>query len=122
MTACDNLKEWADTWQLQIASEKCFVQRVTNQNVYIEQTANLKSPYILDKNQRNWSKETRDLGITLDSKLTFNQHISFIVHKAHIQAVSCSNDLSSFTTEGGLHGILVSYGYGTSFSWQITDT
>jgi len=25
MTACDNLKEWADTWQLQIASEKCLM-------------------------------------------------------------------------------------------------
>jgi len=46
MTACDNLKEWADTWQLQIALEKCFVHRVTNQYVHIdiEQIANLKSP------------------------------------------------------------------------------
>jgi len=36
MTACDNLKEWANTWQLQIASEKYFVPRVTNQNVHFE--------------------------------------------------------------------------------------
>jgi len=58
LTTCDNLKIWADTWQLQIASEKCLVHRVTNQNVHIEKTANLKSPYILYNNQLNWSKET----------------------------------------------------------------
>jgi len=46
----------------------------------------LKSPYILDNNQLNWSKETRNLRIILDSKLTFNRHISSLVHKAHIQA------------------------------------
>jgi len=66
MTAGDKLKDWADTWQMQLASEKCFVQRVTTKNVHIEQTANLKSPYILDNNQLNWSKETRELGIILD--------------------------------------------------------
>jgi len=63
------LKEWADTCrQLQIASEKCFVHRVTYQKVHIEQTSNLKSPYILDNNKLNWSKETRDLAIILDSE------------------------------------------------------
>ena len=86
MTACHNLTQWAETWQLQIASEKCFVHRVTNRDSHIEQTVNCKSPYTLDNNLLNWSKETRDLGIIIDSKLTFNQHISSMCHKAHTRA------------------------------------
>ena len=33
----------------------------------------------------DWSTETRDLGIVLDSKLTFTMHILLIAHKAHIR-------------------------------------
>ena len=64
-----NLTKWAETWQLQIASEKCFAHGVTNRNVHIEQTADSKSPYTLDDNSLNWSKETRDLGVRFKAKV-----------------------------------------------------
>ena len=34
----------------------------------------------------NWCTEARDLGVLVDNKLLFNQHIANIVHKAHIRA------------------------------------
>ena len=71
MAACHNLTQWAETWQLQIAFEKCFVHRITNRNSHTEQTANSKSPYALNTNFLNWSKETRDHEIITDQKLTF---------------------------------------------------
>lgn len=86
LNACHNLTVWAETWQLQIATEKCFVHRVTNRDPHIQHTFNCKSPYLLDTNLLSWSKDTRDLGIIMDSKLTFNLHISSIAHKAHIRA------------------------------------
>jgi len=52
----------------------------------MEHTTDCKSPYILDNNLLSWSKNTRDVEITLDSKLTFNLQISSIVHNAHIRA------------------------------------
>ena len=82
----NNLTLWAETWQLQIASENCFAHRVTNHDCHMDHTADCKSPYVLDNNLLSWSKNTRDLGITLDSNSTFNLHISLIVRKAHIRA------------------------------------
>ena len=61
----------------------------------------LSEPYTLTLTQRDcvricftrvgvttleWSDKTKDLGITMDSHLEFNQHIANIVHSAHIRA------------------------------------
>jgi hypothetical protein len=82
INACNQLNIWADTWQMRIALDKCFVHRLSNCD-----TCDAKvSPYSLNNKMLGWSTETRDLGIILDTKLTFSKHISQIVHKAHIRA------------------------------------
>jgi hypothetical protein len=80
--ACVRLSTWANTWQMRIALNKCFVQRISNCN---NQCTGI-SPYSLNNVMINWSTETRDLGLVLDSKLNFIKHISLIAHKAHIRA------------------------------------
>jgi len=42
--------------------------------------------YKLNNFLLQWSDKTKDLGITMDSHLEFNQHIANIVHSAHIRA------------------------------------
>jgi len=34
--------------------------------------------HVLDGSQLKWSTETRDLGVTLDPKLNFNEHVDII--------------------------------------------
>jgi len=84
--ACHNLLYGLKLSSYKSLKNKCFLFRVSNRDCHIEHTNDCKSPYVLDNNLLSWSKNTRQLGITLDSKLTFNLHISFIVHKAHIRA------------------------------------
>jgi len=43
--------------------------------------------YAISGVQLDWSTSTRDLGITVDNNLNFEQHISQIVHNADVRAV-----------------------------------
>ena len=81
--ACMNLSIWAELWQLGIASEKCCVHRITNKSFCAD---DVHCSYVLDSTQLKWSNETRDLGVIIDYKLNFNEHVNVIVHKAHARA------------------------------------
>jgi hypothetical protein len=57
--------------------------------------------YSLGGERLNWCTEIRDLGILVDNKLSFNQHIANIAHKAHVCArlilrCFCSRDCIIF--------------------------
>ena len=65
---------WTDRWQLQVAEHKCFVLTIGN----ITPTAyHLKGVQLLNVN------EYRDLGVIVDDKCLFKQHISSICCKAY---------------------------------------
>jgi len=81
-TVCDELKKWADKWQMRIAFNKCTVHRISNQGS--RTTGN--PVYSIAGYQLGQSNETSDLGIIIDNKLNFNSHISHIAHNAHIRA------------------------------------
>ena len=80
---CDRLAVWANMWQLRIAFSKCSVSRISNRDYVKPNTA---SHYVLGEHVLLWANVTRDLGINVDNKLNFNNHISVIVHKAHMRA------------------------------------
>lgn len=73
----DNLTHWASSWQLAISILKCCNMDITTGN-------NGGSFYenFIDGIQLENVTEIRDLGVFLDSKLTFTSHISQIVAKA----------------------------------------
>lgn len=82
-TACSRITQWAENWQMRLALNKCNVLRITNKTRHETTTA---ERYMLGGEYLSWCTEARDLGILVDNKLLFNQHISSMVHKAHVRA------------------------------------
>src|SRR6476469_6056201 len=71
----DNLSTWADVWQLSISISKCASIDIGNCNDYFCENM----IYGEDLKSVN---ELKDLGIIVDSKLSFTPHITQIVGKA----------------------------------------
>jgi len=61
----------------------CTQNSLTNQSFCAD---SVHCSHVLDGTQLNWSTETRNLAVIIDSKLNFNKHVDVIVHKAHIRA------------------------------------
>ena len=78
----DKFAKWAQTWQLSLSAEKCCHIRLgllacknpVNYHTCINDVA------------LNTVDTVRDLGIFIDNKLTFVEHINLIVAKAHRRA------------------------------------
>ena len=83
LLACDRLMKWAETWQMDIAVQKCSVLRVTNK---INDLQIAPQAYQLNNVPLPWGNDCRDLGVLIDGRLNFNSHISLIVHNAHVRA------------------------------------
>jgi hypothetical protein len=66
---------------MRIASNKCIALRITNKMMHV--TAS-NERYLLGHEYVNWCTEARDLDILIDNKLSFNQHVSNIAHKAGV--------------------------------------
>ena len=72
-----SVKQWFDTWQLKISVDKCHVLPLSvreARNVY---------EYKIDDTSLVPSNSVRDLGVLMDSNLTFHQHVSQVVAKAN---------------------------------------
>ena len=72
----NGIVRWADLWQLQLSYRKCQHMRVTLHKTDFPQT------YLLCGDVLPSVMECRDLGITVDSTLSFTGHICNIVAKA----------------------------------------
>ena len=79
VTMLDRITEWAIVWQLKIATNKCVSHRIVSSSL----KNNDKYCYKLNDFLLDWSENTKDLGITIDTHLEFKQHIANIVHTAH---------------------------------------
>ena len=73
----DNLAAWSDTWRLKLNPSKCSVISFTLRR------SPVLADYTLNGAVLKRRYETRDLGIILDSKLTFSSHIDSTVSKAN---------------------------------------
>ena len=74
----DLLSQWANDWQLQISIPKC-----STFDIPIPNSKKIVYKYIsIDGNILTTVNEVKDLGILLDSRLTFSPHISQMVAKA----------------------------------------
>jgi hypothetical protein len=81
---------------MRLATNKCIALRITNKTNH---EATSVDRYMLGNEHLNWCTEVRDLGVLVDHKLLFNQHIANIIHKARVRArliirSFCSKDSS----------------------------
>eukprot|EP00794_Sanderia_malayensis_P004409 gene4410-4998_t len=71
----DNLIKWSDTWLLKFHPAKCKVLPVgTNAN---------KNSYYINGQKLEHTDREKDLGVTIDSQLTFQNHIHEKINKAN---------------------------------------
>ena len=75
--ALDKLRIWSDTWQINISSMKCSILEVGNMNRYPN------VDYFLNNNRVSKATIYNDLGVIVDRRLTFANHISNITSGAH---------------------------------------
>ena len=73
--ALDNLVKWANEWQLTINIAKCHVLKIGGK---VTQTS-----YTIDGTTLPTSSSISDLGVIVDNKLSFIQHINSIVSKSN---------------------------------------
>ncbi|GBM64282.1 putative RNA-directed DNA polymerase from transposon X-element [Araneus ventricosus] len=64
----DQLGKWLIMWKIKVNSDKC-------EAVYFTRCRKVPEPPKLYRRAINWSIETKYLGVTLDSRLTYDKHI-----------------------------------------------
>uniref|UniRef100_A0A1I8BR38 Reverse transcriptase domain-containing protein n=1 Tax=Meloidogyne hapla TaxID=6305 RepID=A0A1I8BR38_MELHA len=75
--AIKNIEQWATQWKLNIATNKTFI-------IYIGKN-NPKDQYKIFDNTINEVESIRDLGIIIDNKLKFQEHIQKIIRIAYMR-------------------------------------
>ena len=73
----NNLCAWSKSWHLKLNPIKCKTMTFTLR------TSPIVFPYLLDGHQLERCHQMRDLGVKLDSKLTFAPHVDEVVAKAN---------------------------------------
>jgi len=97
----DALVAWSDEWQLTISKSKSAILSIGQPNI-ITQAYRIK-----DTDVSNVQK-IRDLGITIDDKLTWSQHVSNILSKARIRAnliFKCFHSRDRYNLAQNVHNI-----------------
>ena len=73
----DKLTEWAHTWLMEFNIKKCEHLRITNKRNPIIYS------YHLEKSIISEVPHTKYLGVTIDQKLSWNEHIQRVTSKAN---------------------------------------
>ncbi len=73
----DNLQVWEQQWSMSFNPDKCEVIRITQKRNIID------TEYTIHGTKLNIVKSAKYLGVNIDSKLNFNNHIDTISKKAN---------------------------------------
>ena len=76
----DSIEEWASKWQLKFHPKKCKTMRIGDKHPQYNYTMTAKDGTIVQLEETVMEK---DLGVVVDNKLTFSQHINSTVVKAN---------------------------------------
>ena len=71
----NTITKWAETWKMEFNVDKCKIMHLGNQNP--------KHTYTMNGTNLETTNEERDLGVLVDDKLGFDNHIRTIVKKAN---------------------------------------
>nr|CAD2193483.1 unnamed protein product [Meloidogyne enterolobii] len=75
--ALKNVEEWSKKWNLDISVDKTFVLHLGKDNP--------RDQYKIFNNTINEVQSIRDLGIIIDDKLRFKEHINIIIRNAYLR-------------------------------------
>ena len=75
------MQEWSDRWLLKLNVNKCIVLRIAIREVEAEYKYTLKSAD--NTEQLKETSAVRDLGVMVNSRLSFKEHILEKVNKAY---------------------------------------
>ena len=78
----NKIYSWSKTWQLKLASNKCQHNRIT-----LSTDVSTSDDYSLSDVLLPTVNDVRDLGVLVDSRLTFRDHINSVVSRGHIRAM-----------------------------------
>ena len=73
----DAVTQWAADWKLNLNASKCQPFKITLKKNVIQST------YIINGTPLENVTKIRDLGVVLDQKLTFSDHVEYITNKAN---------------------------------------
>lgn len=79
----DNLQKWSDTWLLKFHPDKCHHMRIGNDSTTPNFHLYKEADGIRRETCLKLEEEEKDLGIIVDNKLNFRQHIQTAVNKAN---------------------------------------
>ena len=88
----DSLFDWSKLWGLQFNIDKCMVLSAVRSHNKINDDLNLPH-YTMNNKRLVLTTEIQDLGIKIDSKLTWANHINAMVRKAHSRSWLCMRAL-----------------------------
>jgi ribonuclease P/MRP protein subunit RPP40 len=86
-TDLDNLHEWSQLWELNIHPDKTFAVHFGRDNP--------KGTYFWGDTPLTPAESVRDLGVTVDDKLSFSKHIASTIQKANGISAMISRTISS---------------------------
>ncbi|GBN21075.1 hypothetical protein AVEN_189382-1 [Araneus ventricosus] len=73
----EQLGKWLIMWKIKVNADKC-------QAVYFTRRRKVPDPPKLYRRAINWSKDTKYLGITLDSRLTYDKNVTNVLQTDQI--------------------------------------
>jgi len=80
-TLINKISEWSENWQLKLATNKCQHSRIgLSRSV-------CSADYYVSDVKLCTVQNVRDLGVLIDSHLTFRDHINSIVSRGHLRAM-----------------------------------
>ena len=71
----NNIRKWASIWKMEFNVDKCKIMHIGNSNP--------QQAYTMDGKELAKTVNEKDLGVHVDNKLEFDQHIKGIVRKAN---------------------------------------
>ena len=73
--------DWSKTWQLKLANDKCQHNHISLS------TAACRNACFVSDAKLPIVQNVRDLGVLVDNRLTFRDHINSIVSRGHVRAM-----------------------------------
>ena len=108
------LKQWEKKWKMSFNVNKCLVLPVT------QKRSPIQANYFLHSTQLMLVESAKYLGVTIDSKLSFNQHVNSICKRANSVLGSLQRNFTNCPCKVEAdHDLRICHNYISSLFWNM---